>query len=120
MTTLQQAREAACNKYAWPGGYPLYLLCADGEVICPACAKKEWKQVAYATKHPGTDKQWEIAADSAELCFEREGFRQQRVLFVFGNDGYDVICDNTQATGEHGYWNKVIGIVDKYAATFGG
>ena len=58
MTTLQQAREAACNKYAWPGGYPLYLLCADGEVICPDCAKKEWKQVAYATKHPGTDKQW--------------------------------------------------------------
>ena len=62
MTTLQQAREAARNKYAWPGGYPLYLLCADGEVLCPDCAKREWKQVAYATKHPGTDKQWEIAA----------------------------------------------------------
>ena len=62
MKTLQQAREAVRNKYAWPGGYPLYLLCADGEVLCPDCAKKEWKQVAYATKHPGTDKQWEIAA----------------------------------------------------------
>ena len=37
-----------------------------------------------------------FAADSAELCFEREGFRQQWVLFVFGNDGYDVIADHTE------------------------
>ena len=24
--------------YAWPGGYPLALLMADGEALCPACA----------------------------------------------------------------------------------
>ena len=73
MKTLQQAREAARNTYAWPGGYPLYLLCADGEVLCPDCAKKEWKQVAYATKHPGTDKQWEIAA--VDVNWEDESMR---------------------------------------------
>lgn len=24
--------------YAWPGGYPLYYVCADGGCLCPACA----------------------------------------------------------------------------------
>ena len=60
--TLNQARQAAREKYAWPGGYPLFLFCADGGVLCPDCARKEWKLVAYATRHPGTDKQWEVAA----------------------------------------------------------
>jgi len=25
-------------KYAWPGGYPLYYLDANGDVLCPDCA----------------------------------------------------------------------------------
>lgn len=24
--------------YAWPGGYPLLYICADGGVLCSACA----------------------------------------------------------------------------------
>lgn len=24
--------------YAWPGGYPMYYLFADGEACCPSCA----------------------------------------------------------------------------------
>ena len=32
-----------------------------------------------------------FAADYADLRFEQEGFRQQWVYLVFGNDGYDVI-----------------------------
>lgn len=23
--------------FAWPGGYPMYYLCFDGEAMCPAC-----------------------------------------------------------------------------------
>lgn len=60
MSVLTQAREAARNKYAWPGGYPLMLLMADGESICPDCARREWKLVAYATRHSGHDRQWEV------------------------------------------------------------
>ena len=57
-----QVRQAIRDKYCWPGGYPLFLLCADGEVLCPDCARREWKLVAQAIRHPGTDKQWEIVA----------------------------------------------------------
>lgn len=29
------------DAFAWPGGYPLYYLFADGGVCCPDCANKE-------------------------------------------------------------------------------
>jgi hypothetical protein len=51
--------------YAWPGGYPVYYLAADGEVICPECMNKEKKLIEEATANPGTDKQWEIVGTDA-------------------------------------------------------
>ena len=57
-------------------------------------------------------------ADDADLCFEREGFRQQWVLFVFGNDGYDVIADHTEPDDEHGGWNQMMGLVNEFAEGF--
>lgn len=59
-----------------------------------------------------------FAADSAEMCFEREGFRQQWVLFVFGNDGYNVIADHTEPDDEHGGWNQTMKLVDEFAEGF--
>lgn len=29
------------DAYAWPGGYPLYYLCADGGALCPGCVNAE-------------------------------------------------------------------------------
>ncbi len=40
--TISDFRAVSRNgKYAWPGGYPLYFVCDDGEAMCFACAKKE-------------------------------------------------------------------------------
>jgi hypothetical protein len=39
--------------YAWPGGYPIYYLCADGEVLCAECASSE-----ESVKADPTDKDW--------------------------------------------------------------
>lgn len=63
MKTIEKARQAARETYAWPGGYRLWLLMADGEAICPECARKEWRQVARATKAKPSewpDKQWRV------------------------------------------------------------
>lgn len=36
--------------FAWPGGYPIYYLFADGGVCCPACANKEITQIDDDTR----------------------------------------------------------------------
>ena len=29
------------RRWAWPGGYPIFYICADGGVLCSKCANKE-------------------------------------------------------------------------------
>ena len=57
-----------------------------------------------------------FAADSADLCFKREGFRTQWVYLVFGNDGYDVIADHNET--DEGGWNQMMGLVNEFAEGF--
>lgn len=46
------------DAYAWPGGYPIYYLCADGGILCPDCANKEIDLIAVAKRD--CDKQWQL------------------------------------------------------------
>jgi hypothetical protein len=41
--TLHEIREddGRLPAYAWPGGYPIIYIVADGEVLCPDCANGE-------------------------------------------------------------------------------
>ena len=55
-------KDAIRNKYAWPGGYPLYLLTADGCALCTECGRKEFKQIAYAARHDIKRDSWKIEA----------------------------------------------------------
>ncbi len=38
--------------FAWPGGYPLFLVTYDGAALCFDCARKNWRNIAgdYAWK----------------------------------------------------------------------
>jgi hypothetical protein len=51
--------------YAWPGGYPLIYLCADGGILCPACANNANGSEAYAGDYvPERGRDWHmIGAD---------------------------------------------------------
>lgn len=55
------ARIVRRERYAWPGGYPLALLLADGELLCPDCVAAEWAQVSFAHRHHLSDG-WRPAA----------------------------------------------------------
>jgi len=46
---LAQVKHTARNAHAWPGGYPLAVLMSDGETLCPACCKTEFRNIARAT-----------------------------------------------------------------------
>jgi hypothetical protein len=41
MQTLPRDNDGTLSAYAWPGGYPLYYLDNEHNILCPACANKE-------------------------------------------------------------------------------
>ena len=49
-TIVEQVKQAIREPYAWPGGYPVYVVCSDGAMLCAACAKDNFKKIAEATK----------------------------------------------------------------------
>lgn len=74
-TLLRRVRAAARDKYAWPGGYPMYVLMADGECLCPDCVKSNYKRISRETRcmdHaetiPFRDREW--IAGSTEINYE--------------------------------------------------
>ncbi len=58
-----EVKNAIKDKYAWPGGYPLYLLTSNCETLCVTCGKKEYKQIVYSTRHTLNDGWRVVAAD---------------------------------------------------------
>jgi hypothetical protein len=59
---LGQIKNAARNKYSWPGGYPLFLLMGDGEAVCPGCAKREFRSICRHTIQPAYGRDWQCVA----------------------------------------------------------
>jgi hypothetical protein len=45
---LEKVKHAIRNPYAWPGGYPVYTVMSDGGMLCPDCAKSNFKLIAKA------------------------------------------------------------------------
>lgn len=46
---LKEVKSAIRNKYAWPGGYPLFIILADGEALSCDAARENWRQIISAT-----------------------------------------------------------------------
>lgn len=46
---LQDVKRAIRHPHAWPGGYPLYVVLADGEALSIDAARSEFGQIAKAT-----------------------------------------------------------------------
>ena len=54
------------RRWAWPGSYPIFYICADGGVLCSKCANKEIE----LTGDPDADNQWRIV--DADINYEDE------------------------------------------------
>lgn len=55
--------------YAFPGGYPKYLLMDDGEALCHKCAKSEYKQLLSSTRGQMRDG-WQVICE--DINWEQE------------------------------------------------
>jgi hypothetical protein len=51
ISTTQDLRQAIRNPYAWPGGYPTYIILYDGEYLCHECARENYKALSNALRH---------------------------------------------------------------------
>lgn len=49
LAALKDAKTVARNRYAWPGGYAMFLVMTDGGCLCSDCVKAEWKNIAHST-----------------------------------------------------------------------
>ena len=63
-----EVKEAIRHPYAWPGGYPLAVLMADGECMCISCVKKEFKYIAREFHTKCKNRQW--AAEAVFINWE--------------------------------------------------
>lgn len=66
--------------YAWPGGYPLFAITADGACLCKKCAKENAKLIIRATVENdgyggwqviGVDVNWENDELICDNCYEK-------------------------------------------------
>ncbi len=48
-TILARVKAAIREPYAWPGGYPKYIVMNDGEALSVEAARAEWKNIVRAT-----------------------------------------------------------------------
>jgi len=48
---MRQVREFIRHPHVWPGGYPKVLIMSDGAILCAECARSEYRQISYATRH---------------------------------------------------------------------
>jgi len=71
-----------CEKYVFPGGYPVYYVCADGGILCPNCVDAEQALIDSADEH---DKQWFVIAQDINY------------------EDYNLYCDNCNNRIESAY-----------------
>ena len=57
---ITQVKQAIRHPFAWSGGYPIYTVMADGELLCPDCAKHNFKQIVRET-YSRWERNWRAA-----------------------------------------------------------
>ena len=65
MNTKQIKDFIRSGGYAWPGGYPTYLLMSDGETLCVACARENFRLILRDTKYGTRRDCWHAAGIEA-------------------------------------------------------
>ncbi len=71
LNTLHLAKNAIRNPYVWPGGYPQYLVMADGAALSLQAARENWREIVWATLYGNlhSDRDWHVVG--VEINWER-------------------------------------------------
>ena len=63
-------KNAIRSRYAWPGGYPLYIVMADGEALSIDAARENYKLICAAYIRGDKHNSW--LAEGANINYEDE------------------------------------------------
>lgn len=81
--TISDFRRAMRNgPRTWPGGYPLYFVCADGEALSFKAAREERRNILQALAYNDTRSGWfvvgvDVNLEDGELVCAHSGERIQ-------------------------------------------
>ncbi len=81
---LRDVRATIREPYAWPGGYPRYVVLTDGAMLCCDCARAQYRQISWATR-----------------ANDRNGWGSIGVSIYYENDGS--LCAHCGAVLESAY-----------------
>ena len=96
-------KQALRDKYAWPGGYPLYLVMTDGGALCIDCAKAEYHNIADSTvkgindgwNAAAADINWEDSDLTCDHCNKpiESAYGDDKPKYTFENDAILLLSD---------------------------
>jgi hypothetical protein len=88
MTLAEIKGRLRAGPFAWPGGYPIYFITADGAALSFKAVRKEWREIVSA--HLRNDRRggWFIAEaginwEDPELYCDHTG---ERIESAYGED----------------------------------
>ena len=82
METIELKKIIRNGPYAWPGGYPIYFIAADGAALSYEAVRENWRIICLA--HRSRDirsgwyiSNWDINWEDSDLYCEHTGKRIQ-------------------------------------------
>jgi hypothetical protein len=58
---VNNVKEFARHKYAWPGGYPMFAITNDGGCLCHKCVKDNYRIIRESQRDDSRDG-WQVEA----------------------------------------------------------
>jgi hypothetical protein len=88
ITNTQQLRATLrAGDYAWPGGYPMYMITSDGAALHFACARSNFRLVSDSVRHQYSDG-WCVQA--VDINYENQDLYcdqcSQKIASAYGDD----------------------------------
>ena len=82
METIELKKIIRNGPYAWPGGYPIYFIAADGAALSYEAVRENWPIICRAHRSRETRSEWYISAwdinwEDIDLYCEHTGKRIQ-------------------------------------------
>ena len=84
----QSIKNAVRNKYAWPGGYPLYLVTYDGDALSIDAARENWRLICSAYIRQDRRDSWYVCG--ADINYEDDNLycahSGEKIESAYGNE----------------------------------